>query len=600
MKKRVADIIVETLIELGIDRNFCVVGGGAMHLNNAFAIHQDIKTIFCHHEQSCAFAAEGYAKLTGKIAVVTVTSGPGAANTINGVYSAWVDSTPMIVIAGHPRYDTTVEACGLDIRCRGVQELDIIPMVKGITKYAVMLKDPYETKAAVKRAYKEAMTGRKGPVWISVPLDVQAKVIEENENVSYIESHKECYSINCGELDKIIETIKSSHRPLILTGTGIRYSGGMNAFYDLTTKLRIPIVGGALLSDSLPENYPLYYGMSGNIGPRTGNYIIQHSDCILVLGNSLSTRQTGYNVEGFAPNASIIMVDACIDEMNKPGLNITQKVWSDLKIFLPALFDRISNPIIANDIWIDYCNNIKKFFDGYDDVPVSDDEKIPAKHFWKIFREKIPARTVLALGNSNGVIGIYQYGLKEIDQRIITNYNAGSMGYDLPESIGAAMGTDAPIICATGDGSIMMNLQELQTIAYNKLAVKVVVFSNKGYGAIRQTCKNFFNGTYIGCDEASGVSFPSFAEIAKTFGFSFFHCKTCGDLSKKIDEFIAYDGNAFLEIEQSTDDPVNPKIMSRLKADGTFETPQFTDLSPYLTDEEMKKIIEYERILLNV
>ena len=597
MKKRVADILVETLIELGINRNFCVVGGGAMHLNNAFVIHKDIKTVFCHHEQACSFAAEGYAKLTGKIATVSVTSGPGAANAINGVYSAWVDSTPMIVISGHPRYNTTVESCGLNIRCRGVQELDIIPMVKGITKYAVMLKNPYEVKTAVITAYNKAMSGRRGPVWISVPLDVQAALIEEEECIAYEEEpEKDCFDIK--DLDSVINLLKEAKRPIILTGSGIKYSGSVNAFYDLTKKIQVPIVGGALLSDTLPENYPLYYGLSGNIGPRTGNYIIQHSDCILVLGNSLATRQTGFNVEGFAPDSKIIMCDACFDEMNKPGLNINIKIHCDLAKFIPALCNRINDTISSNENWVKYCDNIKDFFDGYDDVKYVDEQRVPAKLFWKVFREEIPSNAVIALGNSNCTVGIYQYGLKEKDQKILTNYNAGSMGCDLPEAIGAAMGTDAPIICVTGDGSIMMNLQELQTIRFNKFPVKIVVFSNNGYGAIRQTCKNFFNGTYTGCDEDSGISFPDFEDVAKTFGFSFFRCKCCSELMETIKDFISFDGNAFLVVDQLLDDPVNPKIMSKLKVDGTFETPQFTDLSPYLSEDENNILLDYENNLI--
>lgn len=600
MQKRVADILVETLLELGINKNFCVVGGGAMHINNAFAIHKDMKTIFCHHEQSCAFAAEGYAKLTGKIACVSVTSGPGAANTLNGVYSAWVDSTPMIIIAGHPRYNTTVEACGLDIRCRGVQELDIIPMVKGITKYAVMLTDPYEVKKTVIEAYNKAMSGRRGPVWISVPLDVQSAIIDESKCSVNQADEKEQFILNDHDIDDVIEIIRNAKRPVILTGTGIRLSGARESFLELTKKLQVPIVGGALLSDTLPEDYPLYYGMSGNIGPRAGNYIINNSDCLLVLGNSLSTRQTGFNVEGFAPKANIIMVDACKDEMKKPGLRVTKAINDDLANFIPALNEKLDSSIVAEDKWIEYCDSIKAFCENYDDVRVNDDERVPQKHFWKVFRDKISQDTVLALGNSNGVIGIYQYGLKKLNQRILTNYNAGSMGYDLPEAIGAAMGTDSPVICVTGDGSIMMNLQEFQTIKHNKLPVKVVVFSNHGYGAIRQTCKNFFKGIYTGCDEESGVSFPSFSSVADAFGYGYVHCENCGELSGKIDEFLSMDGNVILEVEQMLDDPVNPKIMSKMREDGTFETPQFTDLSPYLSEEEQKIVNEYERRLYNV
>lgn len=599
MKKRVADIVVETLIELGVNETFCVVGGGAMHLNNAFAVHTDMNVMFCHHEQACAFAAEGYAKLTGNVAAVSVTSGPGAANTLNGVYSAWVDSTPMIVIAGHPRTDTTIRACGLDLRCRGVQELDIVPIVASITKYAKMIENPYDIKLEVMKAYNIAMSGRRGPVWLSVPLDIQSMYIEENECAQY-EAEKIKNEIDLYLVDKVIDNLKRAQRPCILTGTGIRYADAMDEFLGLTKKLCIPIVGGALLADTLPEDYPLYYGNSGNIGPRAGNYILQNADFILILGNSLSNRQTGYNLEGFAPNAYKVMVDVSRDEMLKPGLKIDLPIEADLKDFIVSLHKSIPEKISATDNWINYCTEIHDFFIGYDDPVCNNDEEIPAKLFWKIFREKIHPDTVLALGNSNCVIGIYQYGLKYGGQRILTNYNAGSMGYDLPEAVGAAVGSDNPVICVTGDGSIMMNLQELQTIKYNNLPIKVVVFSNEGYGAIRQTCKNYFNGLYIGCDEKSGISFPSFEDVAKTFGFDFLRCSQCKDLDSIIDVFLKKEGNVMLEIKQKKDDPVTPKIMSRMGENGIFETPSFTDFSPFLTDQEQEYINGIEWRLKNV
>lgn len=599
MKKRVADILVETLLELGIDRNFCVVGGGAMHLNNAFAVHNEMKTVFCHHEQACAFAAEGYAKLTGKIAAVSVTSGPGAVNTLNGVYSAWTDSTPMLVIAGHPRYDTTVEACGLDLRCRGVQEVDIIPMVKGITKYSVMLKNPLEVKRCVHEAYYQAMSGRRGPVWISVPLDVQAMLIEEDECLEVINYQKD-NQVDAKLVDEAIELLRKAKRPVVLTGAGIRYSDSMTAFRQLTCKLQIPIVGGALLADTLPEEYSLYYGMSGNIGPRPGNYILQNADCILVLGNSLSVRQTGFNVEGFAPNATMIMVDACADEMKKPGLTIELPIHADLEDFIPLMNERLINKIEANADWVQFCENIKAYFANYDDDLVEPGDRIPQKYFWKVFREMIPEDTVLALGNSNAVIGIYHYGVKKTGQRILTNYNAGSMGYDLPEAVGAACGTEAQVICVTGDGSIMMNLQELQTITHNNLRVKIVVFSNNGYGAIRQTCKSYFNGIYAGCDDASGISFPSFENVARTFGFDYMHCKQVSDLEDSIHSFLESKGNIIMEMDQKLNDPILPKIMSRLKEDGTFETPSFKDLSPFLSQQEADEVCKMERQLEHV
>lgn len=589
MKKRVADIVVETLLELGISECFCVVGGGAMHLNNAFKINEHMHVTYCHHEQACAFAAEGYAKYSGAIAAVSVTSGPGAVNTLNGVYSAWVDSTPMIVIAGHPRLDTTVEACGLNLRCRGVQEYNIIPSVTGMTKYAVMITDPATVKSEIIKAYNIAMSGRRGPVWISIPLDIQALWIEEpcaEKEMEYEMAYEIEYKPeNVLPFDEIIQKLRQAERPCILAGSAIRFGGAMEGFLQLLDKLHIPIVGGALLSDILPEGFPLYYGLSGNIGPRAGNFILQNADVILVLGNSLSARQTGYNVEKFAPDAYFIMVDAESDEMKKPDLHIDLPVQTDLKTFFAQMCDFQREEITAPASWIHYCEKACRLTAGWDEPEYDAKGRVPAKLFWKIFREKIAEDASIALGNSNCVIGIFQYGVKEKHQRVITNYNAGSMGYDLPEAVGVAIASGKEVYCVTGDGSIMMNLQELQTIKYNQLPVKIVVFSNEGYGAIRQTCQNYFKGVYTGCDYESGISFPGFEKIAETFGFDYIHCASCDELEEKITCLTESKGQVLLEVEQLINDPVTPKVMSIMNAEGKFETPDLTEMSPLLPAE---------------
>lgn len=595
MKQRVADIAVNTLVELGITECFMVVGGGAMHLNNAFKISPDIHTTFCHHEQACAFAAEGYAKYSGRPAVVSVTSGPGGVNALNGVYSAWVDSTPMIVISGHPRTDTTVESCGLNLRCRGVQEFDIISAIKGMTKYSAMVLEPDSIRDEIMKAYHIAMEGRRGPVWLSIPLDIQATLIEEKkQEIYHYEANSKDNSTDSIEqnvINNVITKMKSAKRPCILTGSGIRYADAMALFKKFLKKVQIPIVGGALLSDILPEGYPLFYGLSGNIGPRAGNYILNNADLIIVLGNSLSNRQTGFNVEKFAPNAYFIMVDAEKDEPLKPGLHIDISVHLDLKIFFEIMISALGAEVIrASSAWIEYCEKVYSILKPLDNPNENENQRIPAKLFWQKFRNKIPDNTAMALGNSNCVIGIFQYGTKKENQRVITNYNAGSMGVDLPEAIGVAIASKKTVYCVTGDGSIMMNLQELETIKYNKLPIKIVIFSNDGYGAIRQTCKNYFNGVYTGCDSASGIDFPSFEKIANAFEFGYIHCKQCKELDEKIDMFINSSGRVILEIDQLIDDPVIPKVVSKMDENGVFITPPLTDMYPYIDENTQKEL----------
>lgn len=594
MKKRVADIVVETLLELGINETFCVVGGGAMHLNNAFEINNDMHVTFCHHEQSCAFAAEGYAKYSGKMACVSVTAGPGSVNALNGVYGAWVDSTPMFVISGYPRYETSTPFSGLNLRCRGVQEFDIINTVKTMTKYSKLIINAKEIKSEILKAYNIAMNGRRGPVWLAIPLDVQATLLEENDVLQYSEKSTIEFLNNTELFNQIISKLKSAKRPCILTGAGIRYGNAYSEFLEFLRNVQIPVIGSSLFPDALPIDYPLYYGNSGSSGPRLGNYIIQNSDLILVLANSLSAKQTGFNPSLFAPNAQFIMIDVEKDEPKKPGLHIDIPVEMDIKEFLSQYVKTKNNKINADPNWIKYCNNLKELLKNTDLPEFNPEEKVTSKYFGRLFVDMMPSNGIIALGNSSCIGGVLTYSVKNHEQRVIVNYNAGSMGDDLPEAIGITKVTDNPVYCITGDGSIMMNIQELQTIKYNNLPIKVVVFNNNGYGAIRNTCKNFFNNVYTGCDYDSGINFPPFEKVADTFGFKYLHCSKGADVENILKKFFNTEGQVLLEVEQKELDPYFPRIVSTMGPDGKFSTPSLVDMSPMLEQKLQNLIEEYK------
>ena len=598
MKKRVADIIVETLIENGITQAFSVVGGGAMHLNNAFALKRNIlRTIYNHHEQASAMAAEAYARLTGNLAVVCVTSGPGGLNTFNGVQSAWVDSLPMIVIAGHPRYDTTINASGLNVRCIGVQENDVIPQVQNITKYAKMVLDPRSVKAEVQKAIDLAMDCRRGPVWLSFPLDVQGALVEEDElyptenlGLPLIHSAKEgvleAYSI-----------LQASKRPCILTGSGIRTSNSIQEFKKFLQLFDVPIVGGFGAPDNNYNGEKNYFGISGSFGPRCGNFILQNADCILVLGNSLSTNQTGFNVSAFAQKAKIIMVDAQEDESKKAGLHIKKSIVCDIKDFFNS-YSLYCGKIVASSEWMDYCNLLKNefpFFEVLNYVP-QDDPNV-AVHpalFWKDFLNQVEKSAIFALGNSSSTHELLKTGTFSEEQRIIENYHSGSMGIDLPFAIGAAAGApDSPIYCVTGDGCFMMNLQELQTINYHRFKIKIVIFNNNGYDNIRMTCRNYFQGLGNGCDEESGISMPDFKKVAEAFGFDFFKVNNVSELKNGIDWLLSEKNACILEIVEKQNKERAPLVKSVMNENGVFITPPIHIMSPLLSDDILKKCTKY-------
>ena len=595
MKKRVADIIMDILVEHGITDCFVVVGGGAMHLDNALLVCEKINKYFNHHEQACAMAAEAYARYSGNMAAVCVTSGPGATNTLTGVMGAWQDSLPMIVLSGQVRYEISVPKSGLKLRYRGIQEFELIPTVKNMTKYAVMLTDPLAVKREVCTAIKIAMSGRRGPVWIDVPQDIQNAMVEENE--LYPEENNVCTNPTIQEKDilEVIHILREAKRPCILGGSGITSSNARGLFEELINKVGIPVIGGSWVADNFYTEHPLYYGNSGNVGPRTGNFILQNADVILTLGNSLGFRQTGFNLEGFAPDAKIIMIDVDMEESKKPGLRIYKFIHADLKDTMTAVLKEDCTVPVSQE-WIAYCDMLKRKFTPFEAAQNIDmKERVCAYYFWQIFQKYEERDSILALGNNTANTAKLQVGVKYPEQRALTNYTCGSMGYDVPAAIGAAIASKKKVYCITGDGSIMMNLQELQTIVQNDLPVHIVVFSNDGYGAIRQTSKNFFNGAYIGCTPDTGVSFPDFKMVAETFGFAYAKCCTNGQVEEAVKQLVHSNKRMLLEVEQKLDDPVTPKVMSRLDKNGKMLTPALQDMYPFLLEEEYKELMIKDR-----
>lgn len=597
MKKRAADIVVDCLIQNGITDCFSVVGGGAMHLNHAFALRDEIHKIYCHHEQACAMAAESYAKISGKIAVVCVTSGPGGLNTLNGVQGAYVDNTPMLILSGHPRYTTTVAYTGLHLRYRGVQEFDIVNTVKTMTKYSKLICDSKEIKREIENAISIAMEGRKGPVWLDIPLDIQSVLIEEEELYKTEGRDKKEKSEEVSKImNSIMDQMDLAKRPCILTGSGIRSSNSIEKFRVFAKALGVPVVGGALQADIMCEENPLYYGISGTVGERCGNFILQNSDLILVIGNSLSFKQTGFRQEMFAPSAKIIMIDIEEDESKKPGLHIEQFFKYNLTYFFDDVMGLVRK-INVEKSWIDYCNRVRERFPRFEPLCYinSDMEGVSAVEFWKEFLENAEKDAVFALGNSSCVAPLLVFGTEKEEQRVIVNYNSGSMGDDIPEAVGAAVALQKPVYCITGDGSVMMNLQELQTVIYSKLPIKLILFSNHGYGAIRRTCKNFFHGRYAGCDESSGISMPEFEKIAYGFQIPYYKCESSCQLAETINWIKTQKSFCIVEIKQKEEDVIYPRLLSKMNPDGTFLDPELQDMSPFLSEEEMAQWMIRER-----
>jgi len=592
MKQRVADFIADFLADNGVTQVFSVVGGGAMHLNNAFGTNKRLNVIYNHHEQASAIAAESYSRINNQIAAVCVTSGPGGTNALTGVLCAFLDNLPMIVISGQVRYDITVESTGLNLRQFGEQEYQIIKSASPMTKYAVMIKDVNTIKYHLDKALYLARTGRRGPCWIDVPLNIQGQIIETDGLIGY--TPEETTKPDKAVINTIISEIQNSKRPVIIAGSSIRRSGCLETFYNLVNKLKLPVVCPISAVDVMANEDENYYGMFGVLGGRTGNFIVQNADLIIVLGSRLSFQQIGFNFETFSPGTKKIVVDVDPNELKKPTIHIDIPVCADVSDIICGLnennFDCVLN---EKQTWLEYCAFLKQKFDI---ARYYDRDSISAYQFTDTFYKKLSDNSIIVLGNSLACQSMLQKGVQIRGQRMYGNANCGTMGYDLPAAIGASVASGNTVYCVTGEGSCQMNLQELQTIIHNKLPIKIVVFNNNSYQAIVQTQTNFFNAVFSGCTIDSGISFPSFEKLAYVYGFPFRSISRSIDIENAVDWILQEPGSAMLELVQTEPDPTSPKLSSKKLDDGSIFSPPFDDLAPFLNEEEYAQC-KYENFI---
>ena len=600
MKIRLADYVADFLVKNGISHCFTVTGGGAMFLNDALGHKAGLECIYNHHEQACAIAAEAYARINNKIAAVCVTTGPGGTNAITGVLGGWLDSVPMLIISGQSRYDTTRRGMKLDIRAGGDQEFDITLAVECMTKYCEMIENPRRIRYALEKALYLATHGRCGPCWIDIPVNFQADTIETDELVGF-DPQCELFGlpprVSAETVSEVIEKIKSSHRPVLYAGNGIRLSGGFEVFERVVERLNIPVVTGWNSIDMVPDSHPLYAGRGGIMGDRPGNFAVQNSDLVLAVGNRLSIRQVGYNFKTWAREAFVIMVDADAEELKKPTLHVNMPIHADAKDFLEGLYEQLpkDKPLFEENGWQEDCRRLRQ------EYPV-----VQQKHLtWQghtnpyAFIKKLSARfgegSVSVVGNGTAcVVGSQAYEIKR-GGRFIVNSGVASMGYGLPAAIGACIALGRrEVICISGDGSIQMNLQELQTIITNKLPIKIFVINNDGYHSIRQTQNNFFGDhTKVGIGEESGdLSFPSLKKLAWAYGYPYVACHSNDEIDTTLDEMLSSDGYAITEIFTDTAQNFEPKSTARRLEDGTLVSPPLEDLAPFLPREELAEIMK--------
>ena len=585
---KVSDYIFSFLENKGIKHVFMLCGGGAMHLNDSIGRNGKIKYVCTLHEQTAAIAAEAYARVTGNLGVAVVTSGPGGTNTITGVTGAWVDSIPILIISGQVKIETTI-INNPKLRQLGDQEINIVDIVKPVTKYAVMVTDKNAIKYHLQKAVYLAKSGRPGPVWIDVPLDIQGDYVNENSLKEYDFSDK--IDASDSKTDLVINLLKASERPVVIAGNGIRLSGAVEEFRSLVEKLRIPIIGTFPGYDIIPCSSQYYFGRYGTVGQRAGNFVVQNSDLLLSIGSRLNIRAISYNYKAFARQALKIVVDIDPAELEKPTLKIDVAIRQDAKKFIADLLKVNENHTIGSkDAWLKKCLEYKNKYPNITPERKNVEKFVDSYYFFKKLSALSKDGTIFAFGNGTACVSSYQSFDVKPNQRVVVNSGYASMGYDLPAAIGACFANGRKeIICVTGDGSIQLNIQELQTIVHHKLPIKIFVLNNQGYISIRNTQKAFFNGYFVGANKESGLGLPDILKIAKAYGIEALKIRNHEELETQINKVLSYPGAILCEVEVDPEEKMYPKLSSEIKEDGTMISKPLEDLYPFLERAEFRK-----------
>jgi acetolactate synthase-1/2/3 large subunit len=666
MNIKVSNYIAGRLVASGISQAFMVTGGGAMHLDDALGHQEGLCCIYNHHEQACAIAAESYARIHNRIAALCVTTGPGGTNAITGVLGGWLDSIPMLVLSGQVRYDTTARWSGVGIRAMGDQEFDICKSIDCMTKYSEMVTDPLRIRYCLEKALYLAASGRPGPCWLDIPLNVQGAYVEEEELAGFCSSDYENGGDGWGEADRahkiaqddagrgehrqvlpgkvspqtaasVIEKIREAKRPVINAGNGIRLAGAHEVFMEVAEKLGIPVVTGWDSEDCMYDEHPLYVGRAGNMGDRPGNFAIQNSDLVLSIGSRLSIRQVGYNYKTWARAAYVIVNDIDEEELKKPSVHCDMRLHADARDLLEqlnhqldcliekekdSLPESITNPGkrqiftggegLPSMTWSETCAMWKKKYPVVlpKHYEAGEEKAANVYAFIKEVSSRLKEGQITVVGNGSAcVVGGHAYVIKK-GQRFITNSAVAAMGYDLPAAIGAWTASrkngcysqngdreGQDVILVTGDGSIQMNLQELQTVIHHQMGIKIFLINNGGYHSIRQTQKNFFGEPLIGIGVDSGdLSFPDMEKLAAAYGYPYVRACRNSELESAICRTLATEGPAICEVFVSTDQNFEPKSSAKRLPDGTLVSPPLEDLSPFLPEEEMDRNMIIPRI----
>ncbi|MDR3642619.1 MAG: thiamine pyrophosphate-binding protein [Candidatus Doudnabacteria bacterium] len=589
---KVSDYIFHRLHKVhGVDQVFMITGGGAMHLNDAIGRCEGLKFICNHHEQACAIAAEGYARTTGKLAAVNVTSGPGGTNTLTGVLGQWTDSVPVIYISGQVKFETTISSCpDLGLRQLGDQEFNIIDVVRPFTKFAAMVTDKNDIKKFLDQAVHLATHGRPGPVWLDIPMDVQGALVDEKKlgEFAMTESSADAVPLE-SEVGKVIELLGQVKRPVLVLGRGVRIAGARDLALALAKRIGLPLLGTFNAYDLIPASHPNYAGRIGTLGDRAGNFALQNSDLYISVGSRNNLRQVSYNWQSYARVAKKIVVDIDPAELAKPTLIPDIPILADAKVFLELLGGKLKSATLPDwSEWNAWCQKRRKSYPVVLPEYSDDSMGVHPYYFMQRLTQALEPGAVAVAGDGTACVALFQAGEVKEGQTIFWNSGCAAMGYDLPAAIGACIANKKSTVCIAGDGSLQLNIQELETVAFNKLPLKIFYLNNGGYQSIKQTQANYFPDNFIGCSPDSGIGFPDIVKVARAYGLKTEIIDNHKNLDKIVRAVLEAEVPVVCEVRLRADYVFSPKLSSKKLSDGRMISKPLEDMYPFLSREEFK------------
>jgi acetolactate synthase-1/2/3 large subunit len=591
---KVAEFIINYLEEIGVKDIFTVVGGGSIFLCDALGSSKKINYIACHQEQAASMAAESYARVKNSIGVNIVTSGPGGTNCVTGVAGAWLDHVPHLTISGQVFSKQTIKCKPPGLRTLGVQEINIVDVVKPITKYAVMVTDAQEIKYHLEKAIYMSTHDRPGPVWLDIPADIQNTKIEPNELKGFIPEEVLIDNENLEEqVANVINQIKQSKRPVIHVGQGVRISNAQNILLTILERLHIPILTARNANDIIDSSHELYVGRPGTFAQRGANFVVQTSDLYIAIGTRLSLAQTGYNAKDYARNAKVIMIDIDESELNKDTVSIDTKICSDAKQFLDKLLNQLNTkkvPVLKWESWLMQCKEWQKKYPVVLQKYKEQTKYVNTYYLIELLSEILGPNTIVVTDMGFAYQNTHQAFQIKQGQRLFTNSGLASMGWGLPAAIGAATASrEADVICICGDGGFMMNINEMATLMHHKQNIKIFIFNNNGYLTQKQAQEHGFEGRIMGSDAESGISFPDFIQISNAHKIEALRIDTHKDLKEKLIRIIRNNGPFLCDIVMDPNQLQAPKSINRRDEDGNVKQTSLEDSFPFLDNAEIKE-----------